>query len=232
MFKVTTPSPEVGPLQKHLNATYYTLRWGLGLIAIAFPVVLVAGGALYIGTSLQDSMSAYYHAEMGGRSMRDWFVGILFALGALLYLYKGFSKPENVLLNVAGILAVCVAIFPMEWPSGNSGAAFSIHGASAIGVFVCLALVAWFTAADTLELVAESRRQWYARLYKFLAVLMLASPGVAYILSVVLERRGALVFFAEALGIWIFAAYWLLKIREMRETQADVHGLRGALAPK
>ena len=61
---------------------------------------------------------------------------------------------------------------------------------------------------------------------------MLASPGVAYVLSVVLEQRGALVFFAEALGIWVFAAYWLLKIREMRETQADVHGLRGALAPK
>ena len=61
---------------------------------------------------------------------------------------------------------------------------------------------------------------------------MLVSPGFAYILSVFLERRGALVFFAEALGIWVFAAYWLLKIREMRETQADVHGLRGALVPK
>ena len=229
MFKVTTPSPEVGPLQKHLNATYYTLRWGLGLIAIAFPVVLVAGGALYIGTSLQGSMSAYYHAEMDGRSMRDWFVGTLFALGALLYLYKGFSKPENVLLNVAGFFAVCVAIFPMEWPSGSGGAILSFHGASAIGVFVCLALVAWFTAADTLKLVDESRRQRYARRYKILAGLMVASPVIAYVISVILQRRGALVLVAEVLGIWFFAAYWLLKSREMRETQADVLGLQGSL---
>ena len=76
---------------------------------------------------------------------------------------------------------------------------------------------------------------------------MLVSPAYilsvfAYILSVFLERRGALlravpgnswrIRAAEALGIWVFAAYWLLKIREMRETQADVHGLRGALVPK
>ena len=136
------------------------------------------------------------------------------------------------LLNIAGILAVCVAIFPMEWPSGDSGAIFSIHGASALGAFACLALVAWFTAGDTLGLVTdERRRKRYARLYKFLAVLLVASPVIAYVLSVVLGRRGALALFAEALALWTFAAYWLLKIRELRETQADVLGLQGSLVP-
>ena len=53
MFRVTTPSPEVGPLQKHLNATYYTLRWGLGLIAIVFPVVLLAELAAVDGFRLR-----------------------------------------------------------------------------------------------------------------------------------------------------------------------------------
>ena len=117
----------------------------------------------------------------------------------------------------------------MAWPSGSGGAILSFHGASAIGIFVCLALVAWFTAADTLKLVDESRRQPYARRYKILAGLMVASPVIAYVISVILQRRGALVLVAEVLGIWFFAAYWLLKSREMRETQADVLGLQGSL---
>ena len=58
---------------------------------------------------------------------------------------------------------------------------------------------------------------------------MLPSPVVAYMLSVVLDRSGLIVLLAEALGIWVFAAYWLLKSREMRETQADVLGLQGSL---
>lgn len=39
--------------------------------------------------------------------MRNWFVGILFVVGVCLYLIKGFSKWEDILLTIAGILAVC-----------------------------------------------------------------------------------------------------------------------------
>ena len=56
MFKVTRL--DVNPLQKHLMGTQYTLRWAIVLIVIALPIVLTAGGALYVDTSLQDSMSA------------------------------------------------------------------------------------------------------------------------------------------------------------------------------
>src|SRR5215468_3157099 len=98
-------------LDKHILATYFTLRIGVAVIAIAFPLILGIVGKLYAGLPLQHSMSAYYHAINDGKSLRDVFVGILFAVGAFLYLYKGFSGKENIALNIAGILAVGIAIF-------------------------------------------------------------------------------------------------------------------------
>lgn len=230
MLTVTAPEAEPSRLQRHLAATYFTLRLGLGVIAVAFPVLLALGGRLYARLPLQDSMSAYYHASMDGRSMRVWFVGILFALGALLYLYKGFSTRENVALNVAGILLVVVAVVPMPWNCGASCSTLSVHGASAILAFACIAFVAAFCADETLELIREpKRRRRFRATYRSLAGLMVVSPVVAFVLSRLLGFQSALVFFVEAFGIFAFAAYWLTKGREMKETQADMMGLDGTL---
>jgi hypothetical protein len=60
-------------------------------------------------------MSAYYHAIdslypdqgiPGQGSMRNEFVGILFAVGALLFAYQGYSRLEDYALNLAGVLAL------------------------------------------------------------------------------------------------------------------------------
>ncbi len=173
-------------------------------------------------------MSAYYHAEHAGSSMRNWFVGTLVALGALLHIYKGFTPKENFLLDAAGLLAVGVAIFPMDPPSANGGALFSFHGVVAFLAFGCLAWVALFTASNTLKLMDESRRQWYGSRYKTLGILMVASPAVAYFLNVFF-RLGLTVLIAEALCLWVFAAYWFLKGHEMHELDAF---LRKQASPK
>ena len=101
-------------LQIHIFATYANLRIGVVAIAILFPFLLWGGWAIH-GISLPDSMSAYYHVTENGKSMRNWFVGILFALGIILYLYKGYSIKENLALNFAGVFALGVAISPMDW---------------------------------------------------------------------------------------------------------------------
>ena len=77
-------------LQKHFTATYVNLRIGMAVIAMAFPILLWVGGLLQ-GLELQPSMSDYYHAGSPAGLMRDWFVGLLFAVGVFLYLYKGFT---------------------------------------------------------------------------------------------------------------------------------------------
>jgi hypothetical protein len=76
-------------LLKSIKATYRLLRLGLGWTAIALPLTLWLVG-LARGIPLQGSMSAYYHTDM-----RDVFVGVLFAAGAGLFLYRGFSKIED-----------------------------------------------------------------------------------------------------------------------------------------
>lgn len=230
MITATAPKIRPSPVQEHVAATYFTLRLGLGIIAVAFPFALWLGGNLYAGLPLQDSMSAYYHGELGGRSMRNWFVGGLFAIGALLYLYKGFSPKENYALNIAGVMVVLVAVFPMEWQCGASCARFTIHGTAAVLAFLCIAFVAAFCAVDTLRLIRdEARRKRLERTYRGLAVLMLVSPLVAFVLSSVVGLRSALIFFVEASGMLAFAAYWVTKSREMRQTHADLMALEGAL---
>lgn len=232
MFQVFR-NPVGDPLQKQVSGTYHTLRWGIAFLAVVFPFVLWWGGRLKAGLPLQSSMSAYYYAGPAGAvtgTMRDWFVGLLFALAAPMYLYKGFTPRENRLLNVASILAVGVAIFPMSWPPNSGGSSFSLHGACAICAFLCLALVAWLCPKDSLKYMENvSKRSHYKRIYLFTGIFMAGFPILAWVLTTFFGKPGKLVFWTEALGLLGFAAYWTVKSLEMLETQGEVKALRGEL---
>lgn len=181
------------------------------------------------GSSLQSSMSAYYYT-----GMRDVFVGSLFAVGVALYLYRGFSSAENVVLSVAGVLAVCVALFPTQG-GGERDFVHDVHAVAAILFFGCLAYVSVFRAGDTLSLVRDTRRaDALRRAYRGLGVAMLASPLVALAAERVLRPPGgepSVVFFVEVFGVWAFSAYWLVKSWEIRQTSADRAASQGILEP-
>lgn len=67
-------------LLEHIFGTYNWLRFGMVIIAFAFPILLWAWGRLH-GLHLQGSMSAYYWASIqGDPPVRVWFVGIIFAI--------------------------------------------------------------------------------------------------------------------------------------------------------
>ena len=212
-------------LDKHILSTYFSLRFGIAVIAIAFPFVLWVGGYLYAGLHLQSSISDYYWAANDGKSLRDVFVGVLFAVGAFLYLYKGFSNRENIALNIAGILALGTALFPTcigQCPK------VTIHGIFAVGFFLSITFVSVKCAPDTLGLITdENLRAKFRMMYKTLAVIMLASPAAAYVLNVLTQQYRAFVFYLEAVGIFAFAAYWLTKSRELSLTQAEERAVRG-----
>lgn len=143
-------------LQRHITATYINLRIGVAALAIILPLVLWIGGRLLFDLPLQASMSAYYHA--GDGAMRDVFVGVLIAVGAFLYLYKGFTILENTALNLAGLLLVGVALFPMDWNCGNACGGLSLHGTFAILFFLSIAYVCIFRASDTLDLIEDETK--------------------------------------------------------------------------
>jgi hypothetical protein len=240
-------------LTDNITKTYRATRKGLGLIGLAFPVLLYLGGVVRARLHLQESMSAYYHASALSQAyeilhpgtyvhpsegvMRDWFVGLLFVIGIIFFLYKGFTPMEDWALNAAGIMALGVALFPMAWGTefkGDeieiSGIQFSVHGFCAVALFLCIAYVCIFRAPDTLSLVQPDQlRARYRLTYKCLGAAMIVFPLAAFVLSSVLHLRNSSTFFVEMAGVWVFATYWLVKSHEILHTEADRKAAQGLL---
>ena len=85
--------------------TYRYLR--VGIVALALLLALAVVGEIVVGDAgLLGSISAYYFTPV-----RDVFVGVLVALGLGLIVIRGRGV-EDVLLNLAGMLAPVVAFVP------------------------------------------------------------------------------------------------------------------------
>ena len=229
-MRVKTSDTDAGQLQKHMSGTYFALRVGMGVLAAVLPFLLWLGGRLVDAEPLRCSMSAYYHSP----AMRDTFVGALVAIGVFLYLYKGFSRQENWALNLAGVLAVGIAMVPTGLQCGEGGGPFTLHGTFAVMFFLSIAYVCVFRAPDTLSLIRDAREATRLRTaYRWLGAVMVLSPMAAAALTFLLPHgaRGRSVFFVEALAVLTFATYWLIKSREMSATDAERLALERKLQP-
>ena len=89
--------------------TYRYLRGGIPVMLVMLGVALIIERAH--ATCWQTSISAYYFT-----AARGVFVGAVCAIGTLLIVYKGSKDTEDVLLNLAGILAFVVAFVPTSRP--------------------------------------------------------------------------------------------------------------------
>ena len=215
-------------LSQHVAATYKALRLGVAVIAFVFPLLLWIGGIFAAGLPLEGSMSAYYHA--GNGAMRNWFVGILFAVGTVLFVYQGFTRLEDYALNMAGALAWGVALFPTAAVTAPSTLISRLHGTCAILFFLCIAYVCVFRARDTLSLIKDAgKRSAYALTYQLLGAVMVAFPIAAFFFLSVLGWNKSVIFVVEAAGVYSFASYWAVKSWEMSETSADRKAARGEL---
>jgi hypothetical protein len=203
------------------------------------PTAPFVGGYHWGHLPLAGSMSAYYHASdslhptqgsPGKGVMRDEFVGILFAVGVILFVYQGYTRLEDWALNLAGILAWGIALFPMAWPSGASNSSFSLHGTCAISFFICIAYVCIFRASDTLALIHnKTLYRAYRRTYICLGIAMVALPAFAFFLISQLPWHTSAIFFVELAGIYVFATYWIVKSHEVSKTDSDRKAAMGKL---
>ncbi len=218
-----------GPLDPQLRRTYLWLRVAIAAVAFALPLLLSVGGH-FTHIKLQASMSAYYYATHSCPSacppsgtqnicsdptgtFRNEFVGLLFAVGALLLVYKGYTRAEDNALNIAGVLAVGVALIPTHWTCGR-GSIITPHGTCAVTFFLMLAFVSAFCSKATVPLLPPNKRKRYLVAYRSLAALMFLSPVIAYGINR-LGKGQNFIFFAEAAGVYSFAAYWVVKLFEI-----------------
>lgn len=93
--------------------TYRRIRRAIGYLGISLPILLVGLSFIsYFQTPVQHSISHYYYTHL-----REFFTGTLCAVGLFLIRYKGHGnasiwKNDNLLTNIAGIMALSVAFFP------------------------------------------------------------------------------------------------------------------------
>ena len=207
-------------VQQHIRDTYFSNRLGIAILGILFPLILWLIGLL-LGIELQDSISTYYHTPM-----RDVFVGILFAIGTFLYIYKGYSTVEDFVLDGAGILAVCVALLPTSCPNELECDTFTAplwHGISAILFFVLIAYICIFRALDTLgqSTIDEQRKKVYIVVYRILGVSMVVLPLSSALRLYLVNETGSLIFWVELVAVWVFSAYWIVKTIEIDESNLE-----------
>lgn len=98
---------------KNEKETYRRIRKAIGWLGIGLPLMLVVLSLVpFFKTGVQDSISSYYYTNF-----RELFTGVLCAVSLFLIRYQGtknpkFWKNDSRLTNIAGIMALGVALFP------------------------------------------------------------------------------------------------------------------------
>lgn len=93
--------------------TYRRIRRAIGYLGISLPLLLVFFSLFdFFKIEIQPSISHYYYTNL-----REIFTGTLCAVGLFLIRYKGHGnksiwKNDNLLTNIAGIMAIGVALVP------------------------------------------------------------------------------------------------------------------------
>jgi len=235
------PPSDSRELAKHFSNTYFKLRAGLAVFAFATPFVLWLVGRIAYSLDLQPSMSAYFWAASSDQCatfpMRTIFVGFLFAISVCLFAYRGLTNRENTLLNLAGLCALGVALFPEQIVVSQAATdprvalLFEtcpavelwakdppppIHYPSAVALFVLLAIVAWSCAKESLKFLPPGRdAARFRRIYRSIAIAMLVFPIPALALAYLFGLWDRRIFFIEAAGMFTFGTYWAFKSYEL-----------------
>jgi len=100
-------------ISKNDTETFRRLRKAIGWMGMGLPFVLVLLSLIpFFKTNVQQSISYYYYTNL-----REIFTGVLCAVSLFLIRYKGFDNPvfwknDDKMTNLAGIMALGVALVP------------------------------------------------------------------------------------------------------------------------
>jgi hypothetical protein len=206
--------------------SYVTLRFAIGVLGFALPLLLVfLEPILFDGQPfLRGSLSAYYYS-----GVRELFVGLLWAIGVFLVLYKlnEFSR-ESRLSTFAGVAVLIVALFPTGRPGDGvsvtplqdllgEATVEGIHfGAAAVFIGSLAPITYYFGREEGNETGRpgrRSRRFW--RAYHWSCTGLIAVAAALALFAGITGEPDKGLLFAEAVAVWAFAASWLMKGAEL-----------------
>jgi hypothetical protein len=94
--------------QNHAVVTWRYLRVAMVVLVVGLGVSIVLESVTEVDPNcFLNSISGYYWTPVHG-----YFVGALVSIGVCLFCLKGNTAPEDILLNLAGMLAPVVAFVP------------------------------------------------------------------------------------------------------------------------
>ena len=211
------------PLDTEID--HHTAKFIVGAIAL---LLAFFTDCLTPGISI-SSISLSYHLTDNARNV---FVGSLCVISAFLWSYNGYSLFQAVLSKVAALAVAAVAFFPCDCFTGRgidgeSTMTGIVHTASAISMFIILAIFCWLFY---LRARGKDSKEAKARglIYRACAVVMLAAMAVQLIdfqewadFSGITHR---LTYYVEATGLAAFGVAWLTASRMLPViTNEDEH---------
>ena len=199
-------------MENNLIISYLTLRKVIGILGISLAFVCILVGLAFGTGDIESSISAYYLTNA-----RDIMVSVLAIAGAFLLTYKGYDLMDNILSSIAGISAIGIAIFPMDFmaPGNVFGlgmpAVATFHYIFTVVFFAALAVIAFFQFTKTggNPTPQKLKRNWVYRIC-----------GVVIILTLLILALGFLEVFAtgyyfvlivEIIMLFAFGISWLVK---------------------
>ena len=202
----------------YIAQTYFVLRMVIAGGALALPPALLMWASVDPRVEFVDSISAFYYSPA-----RGLFVGTLVAIGVALVAYRGYTRGENWLLNVAGTLAIVVALFPTQDPAAPGLTFVSVvHTVAAVAFFVLAALSIFFYGQETVGSIPDPElRRSYGRGYRLLVVLVLVLPVVALLIAWLTDSTMAL-FLVETAALYAFATFWIVKTYELARSHEQM----------
>jgi len=207
-------------MNKNIVISYNTLRKIVGLLGLAFPIILILGSVI-VGdcSTVQSSISSYYHTVM-----RDVFVGTLCIVGFFMFAYNGYDRTDRIAGNLACFFALGVAFFPTGVEPPANSCAFipedqnpiisKIHYIFAACLFLTLTFFAFFlfTKSNGTKTIQKKKRNV---IFKICGLIMLICIILLACYFVWGEHTSLNklkpVFYLEGIALWAFGISWLVK---------------------
>ncbi len=226
----TTPS--ANDQTSSLVLSYLKLRIAIGVLGVAFPILLIVGDALLSGNGFCRSISFYYHTQM-----RDLFVGVLFLIASMLFTYRGYSDEncqlDNVISTFGCFFAIGIAVFPSIADrtqvniSRSAIVLDTLHFISAVLFFLTLIYFCLVLFVKTDKEHMQKPKIYRNRVYRISGYTMAGSMILLGFYYVVLRKWFPdlecvqPVFCLETLMLWAFGLSWLTKGQAILKDRDD-----------